>query len=99
MTVDEALAGLNGWFRWGNWAAHYFVDGKQSCKTQHSYAEGGMERGLEPQRPKVADLTPGGQPYGRVCQRCQKSVKEAAAARPNVALGKGPLERFFVGSR
>lgn len=74
MTVEEALAGLNGWYRWGAWAAHHYVDGKQRCNTQHSYAEGGRERGLPNSPPKRADLASNGVPFGRVCQRCLKLV-------------------------
>ena len=76
ITVKEALVGLNGWFRWNAWAAHYFVDGQQACRTVHSYAEGGMARGLPPLRPAPAPLSMHGVPFGRVCQRCLKVWKK-----------------------
>lgn len=73
--VADALAGLDGWFRWGSWAAHFFVDGKQSCTTAHSYAAGGLARGLPPRRPEPAPLSAHGEPFGRVCNRCLKSAR------------------------
>lgn len=72
-TAEEALAGLNGWHRWSNWAAHYFVDGEQECNTHHGNFKG-SERC--PKRPKPADISPTGIPYGKVCQRCLKLSKE-----------------------
>ena len=75
MTHEEALAGLNGWHRWGTWAAHFFVDGKQSCPTKHGNF---MGRLLEPKRPNpVVDFTRQGEPYGRVCQKCLKRSRVA----------------------
>jgi hypothetical protein len=61
------LAGLNGWFRWSSWAAHFFRDGRQLCNISHGNYMGGN---FEPKRPNPADLAPSGEPYGRVCQRC-----------------------------
>ena len=72
-----SMAGA-GWYRWGQWAAHYFVNGEQACSTTHSFAAGGFARGLSAQAPKPAELTPHGEPYGRVCQRCLKVARNAA---------------------
>lgn len=86
MTIAQALDGLNGWFRWNAWAAHFFVDGVQSCNTQHAYAEGGMARGLPPVRPAPAELTAYDRlPFGRICQRCLKAFR----ARKLVESGRG----------
>lgn len=76
------LVGLHGWHRWSAWSAHFFVDGEQLCDTAHGNFMGG---GFEPARPKPAELAPSGTPYGRVCQRCLKSVQ----ARPMVSNGGG----------
>lgn len=65
--AHPVLADINGWHRWSAWAAHFFVDGAHLCDTSHGRYMGGQ---FEPQRPKAAELTPGGQPYGKVCQRC-----------------------------
>lgn len=72
MTAHSVFAGLNGWHRWNAWAAHYFVAGAQLCKTRHSYAEGGLARGLPPVRPIPAQLSLHGVPFGKVCGRCRK---------------------------
>lgn len=73
--MSEALVvyeGVRGWHRWGTWSAHFFVDGLQQCSTQHTFAEGGIARGLERHPPQPAELAPSGLPYGKVCQRCVK---------------------------
>lgn len=95
MSHHPILDGLNGWHRWSSWAAHHFVDGEQSCDTKHGNYMGGD---FEPKRPNPAELAPSGQPYGKVCSRCLKSVRAANEARPNVVIAKGPRSRFFVGS-
>lgn len=73
--TSDVMVGVEGWCRWGAWAAHFFVNGAQLCKTHHSYAEGGMARGLPPQPPARVDLSPHGVPYGKVCQRCLRFAK------------------------
>jgi hypothetical protein len=57
------------WKRWGQWAAHLFNEHGQVCSTQH-----GQFPGFDPTKtePVVADLSPNGLPYGRICQRCLK---------------------------
>lgn len=92
--VTEAFAGLNGWHRWNAWAAHYFVDGAQLCNTNHSYAAGGMARGLPPVRPKPVDLSTHGAPFGRVCSRCLKLSRQrarSAGARPMSDVREPPV--------
>ncbi len=74
-TIAEVMAGVNGWHRWGNWSAHFFVDGKQLCNSHHTYAEGGMARGLPPNRPTPAERSPWGTLYGKVCARCHKLTR------------------------
>lgn len=71
--TEDVLKGLNGWHRWGAWAAHFFVDGKQLCDTHHGNYMGGN---FTPARPKATELAPTGLPYGRVCARCLKLQKE-----------------------
>ncbi len=66
MTEAEVHAGLNGWHRYGQWSAHYFVNGKQQCHTAHGNFDGLK---LPPKRPEVAVLSKHGQPFGRVCSR------------------------------
>ena len=63
-------AGLNGWFRWGSWSAHFFVDGRQCCNVAHNFLRPGG-----PTSPKAADLSPHGVPFGRVCAMCLKRVR------------------------
>lgn len=70
--MSDLLAGLNGWFRWGQWAAHFFVDGVQQCGTVHAMLNAGRR---EPTRPLPAELTTWGVPYGRVCAPCLKAFK------------------------
>ena len=68
-----ALAGLDGWYRWSSWSAHFFTDGEQLCNIRHDNFN---VRGIEPTRPSPAELTPNGQPYGRVCAICLKRSRE-----------------------
>lgn len=74
LALPEVYEGVNGWARWGSWSAHFFVDGRQQCNTQHDFAKGGVERGLPVVPPTPAELTPAGMPYGRVCSKCANVV-------------------------
>lgn len=81
--APHVMVGVDGWHRWGAWAAHFFVGGQQRCNTVHSYAEGGMARGLPPVPPKPVVMSPSGIPYGRVCQRCIKlAAQRQGKAQP-----------------
>lgn len=64
-------AGLDGWFRWGRWSAHFFVEGRQLCNFAHLFL-----RPSGPTTPKPAELSAHGVPFGRVCSRCLKLAKE-----------------------
>jgi len=70
---SDVLAGLNGWYRWANWAAHFFVDGKQLCNTHHGRFVG-SERTAR--RPDSVELSARGVPFGTVCSRCRKLAAE-----------------------
>lgn len=70
--AHSILAGLSGWHRWGQWCAHFYVDGAQACDTPHGGYMGGY---AVPARPKPAELAPSGVPYGKVCQRCLKLAR------------------------
>ena len=67
--LEEALVGLNGWYRWSKYAAHFFVDGRQTCNYRHPNFE---HQNRVPAPPTPAHLTPEGSPFGRVCMRCLK---------------------------
>lgn len=67
--VPEHLVGLNGWFRWSTFAAHYFVEGVQQCATEHGKYMGSCQ----PTTPKGMTLTPEKIPYGIICNRCLKA--------------------------
>jgi hypothetical protein len=72
---------INGWHRWGSWAAHFFVDGIQSCNTKHTYGEGGIARGFSPRTPSPVALSVHAVPYGKVCQRCLKASRVTPQAK------------------
>jgi len=60
------------WVRWGNWAAHLHLDGKQACPQAH----GVMMRNGTAARVVLTELTVSGTPYGRVCERCSRRFRQ-----------------------
>jgi hypothetical protein len=59
------------WKRYGHWAAHAHIDGKQVCNTPHGSFMGGA-RGKELAE---VELGPHGVPFGRVCGICLRALK------------------------
>jgi len=76
--AHPVLAGLAGWHRWSNWAAHFYVNGAHLCSAHHGTFMGGHR---EPRRPDPAEVAPTGIPYGKVCQRCLKLKSATPAPR------------------
>lgn len=67
--IQPVLVGLNGWYRYGSWSAHFYVDGQQQCHTNHGNFNGAT---MAPKRPEPAELSRHRMPFGRVCARCLK---------------------------
>lgn len=72
MSAAVVFAGLQGWYRYGYWSAHFFVDGVQACNTKHGRFDAAK---TEPVAPERAELTPEGRPFGKVCARCLKLAR------------------------
>lgn len=72
---------MTGWFRYGHWAAHFYRNGVQACPTKHGNF-GGLAIGARnpPAKLEPAPLSPWGQPYGRVCAMCSRSIAREARA-------------------
>jgi hypothetical protein len=58
------------WKRWGQWAAHLYVDDTQSCHTPHGQSQWISRKRSTPTVPQPAMLAETGTPFGRVCQKC-----------------------------
>lgn len=70
------------WKRFGNWAAHLFVDGAQACTTRHGHYKALREArpSFEPTVISAEGLTRHGTPYGSVCAQCLRAFAKRGAA-------------------
>lgn len=103
-TATPVFAGLNGWYRWGQWSAHFFVNGRQSCKTKHGRFPHTDSSKTPP--PTSAELSRHGQPFGRVCMRCLKAFRATVrsdtpddAEAKDVAIEEADIQKAIPGAK